>query len=130
MSTIWKPLFARPHDVQAIRLTPISGALPRKAGWGSKRCQATTRSRAEAAFGRYKKVIGDGLRSRKDWTAATEIGVAARVLNQMLDARTPSASQEFSRDGGFRDPLVDPCNIVPFGGAASRCRIQEVVRRD
>jgi hypothetical protein len=35
-------------------------------------------------MGRYKQVIGDGLRSRTDGRRATEVAVAIRVLNQML----------------------------------------------
>jgi hypothetical protein len=38
------------------------------------------RSRAEAAIGHYKQVIGDGLRLREDGQHRTEVGV--RVLNR------------------------------------------------
>jgi hypothetical protein len=36
----------------------------------------TTRARAEAAIGRWKRVIGDGLRARTDERRATEVDVA------------------------------------------------------
>jgi hypothetical protein len=36
-------------------------------------------------LGRYKQVIGDGLRFHKDERRTTEIGVAIQVLNRMLD---------------------------------------------
>ncbi len=36
----------------------------------------TVRARAEAAIGRFKQVIGDGLRSRTDERRATEMGIA------------------------------------------------------
>src|SRR5215212_2526102 len=42
------------------------------------------RARAEATIGRYKRVIGDGLRSHTDQRRATEADVAVQVLNRML----------------------------------------------
>ena len=50
----------------------------------------TTRARAEAAIGRFKQVIGDGLRSRTDDRRATEVGVAVYALNRMLELGRPS----------------------------------------
>jgi hypothetical protein len=41
------------------------------------------RSLVEAAIGRYKQVIGDGLRFRKDERRATEITGAMHVMNRM-----------------------------------------------
>jgi DDE family transposase len=41
------------------------------------------RSRVEAAMGRYKQVIGDGLRCRKDKRRLTEVAVVVHVLNRM-----------------------------------------------
>jgi len=41
----------------------------------------TKRARAEAAIGRFKQVIGDGLRSRTDKRRATEVNVAVHALN-------------------------------------------------
>jgi hypothetical protein len=52
-------------------------------GW-QKASGYNSRARVEAAIGRYKRVIGDGLRSRTDPRRATEVGVAAHVLNRML----------------------------------------------
>ena len=43
----------------------------------------------EAAIGRWKRVIGDGPRSRTDERRATEVAVAARALNRMLDLGRP-----------------------------------------
>ena len=45
----------------------------------------TRRALAEAAIGRYKRVIGDALRCRTDGRRATEVGIAVHVLNRMLD---------------------------------------------
>ncbi len=39
---------------------------------------------------RWKRVIGDGLRSRTDGRQATEMAIAADVLNRMLDLGRPS----------------------------------------
>ncbi len=43
----------------------------------------------EAAIGRYKQVIGDGLRFHKDERRITEVGVAVHVLNRMLELGRP-----------------------------------------
>jgi len=50
----------------------------------------TKRARAEAAIGRWKQVIGDRLRAHTDERRATEVDVAAHVLNRMLDLGRPS----------------------------------------
>ena len=49
----------------------------------------TKRARAEAAIGRFKQVIGDGLRSRTDERRATEVAVAVHALNRMLELGRP-----------------------------------------
>ena len=46
------------------------------------------RARAEASIGRFKRVIGDGLRSRTDERRASE--VAVHVLNRMLELGRPN----------------------------------------
>jgi hypothetical protein len=48
------------------------------------------RAKVEAAIGRYKRVIGDALRSRTDETEATEVAIAGAVLNRMLEFGRPS----------------------------------------
>jgi hypothetical protein len=58
-------------------------------GW-QKSSGYNVRAKIEAAIGRYKRVIGDALRSRTDETEATEIAIAARVLNQMLGFGRPN----------------------------------------
>jgi hypothetical protein len=42
------------------------------------------RAKVGAAIGRYKRMIGDVLRSRDDKTEATEVAIAAAALNRML----------------------------------------------
>ncbi len=49
------------------------------------------RARIEAATGRFKQVIGDGLRSRTDERRATEVNVAAHALNRMLELGRPES---------------------------------------
>ena len=39
---------------------------------------------------RWKQVIGDGLRSRTDERRATEVAVATRALNRMLELGRPN----------------------------------------
>jgi hypothetical protein len=46
-------------------------------------------SRVETAIGRYKQVIGDGLRFHKDERRATEVAAAVGVLNRMLELGRP-----------------------------------------
>ena len=58
-------------------------------GW-QKASGYTKRARAEAAIARWKQVIGGGLRSRTDERLATEVAVAAHVLNRMLELGRPT----------------------------------------
>ena len=47
------------------------------------------RALVEADVSRWKRVIGDGLRFRTDGRQATEVAIAADVLNRMLDLGRP-----------------------------------------
>jgi hypothetical protein len=47
------------------------------------------RALVESDIARWKCVIGDGLRSRTDGRQATEVAIAANVLNRMLDFGRP-----------------------------------------
>ncbi|HZH46690.1 MAG TPA: IS5 family transposase [Roseococcus sp.] len=47
------------------------------------------RALAEADISRWKRVIGDGLRSQTDGRRATEVAIAADALNRMLDLGRP-----------------------------------------
>ncbi len=49
------------------------------------------RALAEAAVSRYKRVIGDALRSRTDRRQATEAAIAVRALNRMLELGRPQS---------------------------------------
>jgi hypothetical protein len=57
-------------------------------GW-QKRSGYNARARAEAAVARWKQVIGDGLRSRRDERRATEVDVGVYALNRMLELGRP-----------------------------------------
>ncbi|WP_207462906.1 hypothetical protein [Azospirillum sp. SYSU D00513] len=45
----------------------------------------------EGQIGRWKQVIGDGLRSHTDKAQVTEVAIAAEVLNRMLDLGRPES---------------------------------------
>ena len=59
-------------------------------GW-QKASGYNIRARIEAAVSRYKRVIGDGLRSRTDQRRATEVEVAVHALNRMLELGRPES---------------------------------------
>lgn len=49
------------------------------------------RAEVEGQFARWKQVIGDGLRFHSDEARATEVAIAAQVLNRMLDLGRPDS---------------------------------------
>jgi hypothetical protein len=57
-------------------------------GW-QKASGYNWRALVEADIARWKCVIGDGLRSQTDGRQATEVAIAAGVLNRMLDLGRP-----------------------------------------
>jgi hypothetical protein len=57
-------------------------------GW-QKASGYNKRARVEAEIGRYKRVIGDELRSRMDRRRAIEVPLAVRALNRMLELGRP-----------------------------------------
>src|SRR4051812_28571703 len=65
-------------------------AEPGRMGW-QKASGYNHRALAEATIGRFKRVIGDGLRSRTDERRATEMDVAVHVLNRMLELGRPES---------------------------------------
>ncbi len=48
------------------------------------------RALVEADISRWKQVVGDGLRFQTDGRQATEVAIAAEVLNRMLDLGRPN----------------------------------------
>ena len=57
-------------------------------GW-QKASGYNARARAEATVGRFKQVIGDGLRSRTDERRVTEVNVGVHAFNRMLEFGRP-----------------------------------------
>jgi hypothetical protein len=49
-----------------------------------------SRAKIEAAIGRWKQVIGGGLRSRIDERRVTEVEVGVHALNRMLEFGRPN----------------------------------------
>src|SRR3954465_7462031 len=80
----------------------------------------TKRARAETAISRFKRVIGDELRSHTDERRATEMDVAVHVLNRMLDLGTPDLRPHHLTPNGAGvsapTPLIRAtCVDAPFG---------------
>jgi hypothetical protein len=49
------------------------------------------RALVESDVSRWERVIGDGLRSQTDGRQATEVAIAAGVLNRMLEFGRPES---------------------------------------
>ena len=75
----------RDHHLQLI-------AEKGRMGW-QKASGYNIRARAEATVGRFKQVIGDGLRCRTDQRRATEMDAAVQVLNRMLELGRPESAR-------------------------------------
>ena len=63
---------------------PVHGRM----NW-QKTSRYNRRSKVEAAIGRYKRLLGDALRSREDACRLCEVKIAAKVLNRMLEIGRP-----------------------------------------
>ncbi|MGZ9151636.1 MAG: IS5/IS1182 family transposase, partial [Nitrospira sp.] len=59
-------------------------AWQRDSGYNQRAC-------VEGQIGRWKEVIGDALRFHSDEAQATEVAIAAEVLNRMLDLGRPNS---------------------------------------
>ena len=59
-------------------------------GW-QKASGYNWRALVEADISCWKRVIGDGLRSRTDGHQATEVAIAAGALNRMLELGRPES---------------------------------------
>ena len=100
---------AERHPDARIIVPPRSGAVPSKTvetaptqrdrhlqliaekgrmGW-QKASGYNRRALVEATIGRFKRVIGDGLRARTDQRQTTQINIAVAVLNRMLELGRP-----------------------------------------
>jgi hypothetical protein len=102
---------AERHPEAAVVVPPRSSAVPSEAaetvptqrdrhlrsiaehgrmGW-QKVSGYNHRALAEAAISRYKRVIGDALRSRTDRRQAVEVAIAVQALNRMLELGQPKS---------------------------------------
>ena len=68
-----------------LRMTAERGRM----AW-QKASRYNLRAKVETSIGRYKRVIGDALRSRTDQAEATEVAIAAAALNRMLAFGRPN----------------------------------------
>ena len=59
-----------------------------RVGW-QRASGYNSRALVEADIARWKRAIGDGLRSQTDGRQATEVAIAADVLNRMLELGRP-----------------------------------------
>jgi hypothetical protein len=75
-------------------------------GW-QKVSGYNSRAKAETAIARWKRVIGDGLRARKDQHRVTEMKVGVYVLNVMLTLGRPELRPD--RLIPKRHRVVAPC---------------------
>ncbi|MGI4801244.1 MAG: transposase, partial [Janthinobacterium lividum] len=84
---------AIPSDTAGTAPTQRDRHLQTISEHGRKRWQKASgyhwRALVEADISRFKRVIGDGLRSRTDQRRATEIALAVGVLNRMLELGRP-----------------------------------------
>jgi hypothetical protein len=70
----------------AVVVPPRATAVPSEAA----ETEPTQRDRhLQTAVGRYKQVVGDGLRFHQDRRRTTEVAVAVHVLNRMLEIGRP-----------------------------------------
>src|SRR3954470_11705539 len=86
-------------------------------GW-QKASGYNARARAEATIGRFKRVIGDGLRSHTDERRATEMDVAVQVLNRMLGLGRPESARIAGAQNGVG--VTAPASLIraPVSGRA------------
>jgi hypothetical protein len=74
-----------PSCTNGLRGDPVGHGPCHFVGW----LERVRFTRVEGQVGRWKQVIGDTLRFHTDAAQATEIAIAAEVLNRMLDLGRP-----------------------------------------
>jgi hypothetical protein len=92
--TVW----VTPEAVEAWRAEPRTGrggvhlrCIAERGRMGRQRASGYgRRALVESDISRWKRVIGVGLRFRTDGRQATEVAIAADVLNRMLDLGRPN----------------------------------------
>ena len=107
--------------VSGAPLTIDRGTGPDELAASGYNCRALV----EANISRFKRVVGDGLRSRTDRRRATEVAIAVGVLNRMLDLGRPEyVRTAWNRDRQGRRPS-DPMIRAPQ--ASSRFLMLSVI---
>ena len=78
-----------------------------------KTCGYNTRAKVEASIGRYKQVIGDGLRFRRDNSRMTEVAVA--VTSNEPHAEAGMGEIRSYQVNGYPESLGIRKNLLPNG---------------
>src|SRR5919112_4156533 len=93
-----------------------SATSSRPAPRGNKRRFRDCEQTIESDISRWKRVIGDGLGSQTDGRQATEVAIAADVLNRMLELGRPEGAcpHRMTRNTGrgTRVHTADLCSKV------------------
>src|SRR5277367_2849436 len=79
------------------------------------------RSKVEASIGRYKRVIGDALKSRADDRRKAEVAIAVKALNRMRELGQAQfiSPRMITKPKGECRPHAPPCNKA--GASAADC---------
>ena len=93
----WNPVAqTQAKDLQPLRTDPrtkayVARRIAERGRMGWQRASGYKwRALVESDVSRWKRVIGDGLRSRTDGRQETEVAIAATALNRMLDLGRPN----------------------------------------
>ena len=89
-----------------------------------KSSRYNVRALVEAFFSRWKRVIGDALRFRTEDRRTTEIAIAVRILNHMLDLGRRPHRVIRTPGKGFRRLKSPRCNKVPLRHTRRQVRFQ------
>src|SRR3954447_23386329 len=92
--------------------------LTRSTAWRNPLSKSGQRAKAEAAMSRYKRVIGDTLRSQAGPAQEVETQIAVKALNRMLGLGRPGsvrAARKRKKAGGLLS-LSPPCTKVAHDG--------------
>src|ERR1700677_4385679 len=88
------------------------------------------RAKVEASIGRYKRVIGDALRSRTDQTEATEVAIAAAALNRMLGLGRPNlCPYRLNNVSGWRYCVLAPSRSTSMQHSPGRSTLTQDCKR-
>ena len=110
--------------------TATSSASPSTAAWAGRRRPGTTeRAQAEAAVGRWKQVIGDGLRARIRMSVGRPRWRSPPRPSTVCwnwDARAMSASPDPDGVRGQCARTPDPCTTLPYCSRKARAKLSRI----